>query len=821
MSTINDFEKIAYKTFSKKYKFEPTQFHIIVTDNIIFNEKCHLVSLFKDYLIIDDINEFLKRYYTKAESVIRIKKYIDYYETYNFIYPNYTSIPESIFIYHNIHKKQRILDEQEKIERERLSKLNNSSLSKNNKTVFNNSAYDSILQPSSNLYNSIFGIDDDKNEDSIEELNKLIDNMSNKNIVYKEDLKKMAGKQYKKFPICIRIHYPGDKSKKKPDLSPINFIKIKLPSPAKNALKTVVNNSHLKLKSLETLYSKNNINKEQEKNGIENIKKKNLIVNHSIKNSCSNINNQLIYRKLNPIDKERQNNYFSVNYYRHKKILTTGNIDSYSPSKYNKIINTKSNFYIKKINNMKKSETYRENYNKNNLPINSKVINGKLAEILKSFKYKNSIYQKNKSESKTDRKSNYKFINKNIISTNNQLFQSLSNNNGIKNNLFKELELYTIKSQKKYRKITPLRLNNLPQFETKNSITSGVKNKSTITTEPIMRHKKIIENKNLNFKNNNIFLDSYLKKNYLSSSCNNFLIKNMNNNFNTLSKNSNTITPDENYIMLKSDQKIPPLIQSKYKQIIDNKSLTTKKSTIQNSDNNEGRFKKVKSVNNGDTNNKNKLFFKKRLIEGNDLNLRQNKTSLINKNCFNINYSKGKNSNNDLYNNHTYLETDYNSLSNYYKNMINSKINKNTINFINNNIINFNNNEDINKKYLKTEESKKGSNLMIKGKKKIIIIKKNHKNSNKNINSFNNNMSYKNNDTINNQNSKLTSTNLTERTRTENTSKNIGAYNDKKINDNSLKPANINNLKRKLNFQYQIKTNNKPGNDDYRKLDFY
>ena len=37
-------------------------------NDLIYNEPTQLVSIFKDYLILDDINEFLKRPYYAVES---------------------------------------------------------------------------------------------------------------------------------------------------------------------------------------------------------------------------------------------------------------------------------------------------------------------------------------------------------------------------------------------------------------------------------------------------------------------------------------------------------------------------------------------------------------------------------------------------------------------------------------------------------------------------------------------------------------------------------------------------------------------------------
>ena len=44
-------------------------------NDLVYNEPTHLVSVFKDYLILDDINEFLKRPYTNEEQKVRLPKF--------------------------------------------------------------------------------------------------------------------------------------------------------------------------------------------------------------------------------------------------------------------------------------------------------------------------------------------------------------------------------------------------------------------------------------------------------------------------------------------------------------------------------------------------------------------------------------------------------------------------------------------------------------------------------------------------------------------------------------------------------------------------
>jgi len=80
----------------------------------MYNEKVQIVSVFKDYLIMDDLTEFLKRPYTLQESTIRLTKIFEFYENYSQIFPNYIAIPERKFMYKNIERKQRLLEQQDR-----------------------------------------------------------------------------------------------------------------------------------------------------------------------------------------------------------------------------------------------------------------------------------------------------------------------------------------------------------------------------------------------------------------------------------------------------------------------------------------------------------------------------------------------------------------------------------------------------------------------------------------------------------------------------------------------------------------------------------
>lgn len=66
-----------------KYTTSIEFFNVKVVNDIMYNEKVQVVSVFKDYLIYDDLTEFLKRPYTLAESSVRLTKIFEFYDSYS------------------------------------------------------------------------------------------------------------------------------------------------------------------------------------------------------------------------------------------------------------------------------------------------------------------------------------------------------------------------------------------------------------------------------------------------------------------------------------------------------------------------------------------------------------------------------------------------------------------------------------------------------------------------------------------------------------------------------------------------------------------
>ena len=66
----------------KKYNCTISEFNLIILKKLLYNINCHIVSVFKDYMIYDYIDEYLRRFYLLNESIQRLPKFSKYYKNY-------------------------------------------------------------------------------------------------------------------------------------------------------------------------------------------------------------------------------------------------------------------------------------------------------------------------------------------------------------------------------------------------------------------------------------------------------------------------------------------------------------------------------------------------------------------------------------------------------------------------------------------------------------------------------------------------------------------------------------------------------------------
>ena len=85
----------------RKYQTTQEKYNILIIHSIVFDQKNHLVTEFKNYLLWDETSEFLKRYYKKNESKGRIPKISEYYEKYTLFAPVYFGLNSEIILIMN------------------------------------------------------------------------------------------------------------------------------------------------------------------------------------------------------------------------------------------------------------------------------------------------------------------------------------------------------------------------------------------------------------------------------------------------------------------------------------------------------------------------------------------------------------------------------------------------------------------------------------------------------------------------------------------------------------------------------------------------
>ena len=208
---ILSYYSISQNLLLKKYSNKEYNYAYINTNYLIFNEKCSIVSIFKDYLIYDDSNEFLRKFYSIKENNERLKKIYNFYSTYSQIFPNYLILNENIFLYRNIRKKQRIIDQYNKIkkeEEENRKKLQiglSSNKKKNFIQIFDKSTQESINRYQPSITNTLLtnkkSLDETKSTISISLYNKI--NHNNNNLIINESFKDDNNTTLKSFESII------------------------------------------------------------------------------------------------------------------------------------------------------------------------------------------------------------------------------------------------------------------------------------------------------------------------------------------------------------------------------------------------------------------------------------------------------------------------------------------------------------------------------------------------------------------------------------------------------------------------------------------
>jgi len=560
----------------KRYDSNCIKINIKTINDIIYDERKHIVSVFKDYLFWDENSDFLKRFYKLNESIDRMPRISAYYQTYTLIKPIYFKLECYKLISKNLKRhKKRLENLEEKISKNNVKRNNNNSgHEENNKIETNINNFSKIVKSHFIKSENLIDLNNNKDNDNFKDYNVHLKKEKNNNeyslYLYEEI-------NSKNFEIEKNIHgkdinFNGIKKmiKLKDDGNKYNIEKFNL-EVNRNENKIITNEENIindkvinsfsfleieKLIDLKVDYSANtksqakiqplrilqkfsdrdfnNYNITEISNNDINIKK-NIIVkrNNYIKNGKKNVNNYLIKR---PIDKDSKTflkekdskNNNSIQ----KQILLTKNNEETEYTKHSLFLDEYSiilpdnkdiKFQIISKNYINLSLNYEHSFMVNNIEKNIKEIRNEKNKINENSVLTIDTIINNKHQSKikeAPKTMNSKEKEKLLITYQNKISDINIKKENIKDSKKINIPILNLKN-----------INNLINSENLNFKTGKIYNinnnfnkqslESRKNSEPVKNDKCKINNNNIHNKEN-LKLQSQIDKNLIKRTQKNF-----------------------------------------------------------------------------------------------------------------------------------------------------------------------------------------------------------------------------------------------------------------------------------------------------------
>ena len=650
------FKSVLYKKYNNYTNKTNDILNNIIVDSLIYNKNTHLVSKFKDYMVLDYIDEFLKRIYFVNESKERLPKISQYYKNYLkfFCHPIYKNFKFNSIIqsygddqaelyYLNNYGRQTLEPNNNE---NNLNIDNQNNKNKNNKVLNNNHnnyhKKNNLLNKNQCIYkdrNNIF------NNTIIDFINGVNEIKFMKEIIKTEHSSIMEDNNYnlkisnlKSSNMLFEDSISHSKANLLQTIQLIKFEKeincAKPVSKSNNKISSNINTNNYKIS--DNNCNKNYLNHILKKNKVFNSCNTNVIKNKTENNYKSNYNiefksnNQpILFSKSNDLKKLKTNNFQQNhlckdnNYF----VLNTINCINNAKSNDNKALKYNNNNNYILSNSNKKPDIYKtkgtisnisnfyKNYNQNNVKSRNLIKNN----------IKNITNKLNNNKFTYDKQTvNKNLINFNSIFNNKQLLtiNTFNSNKVLKNN-----NVNTNSNTKKGNLNSEN--NNINNYinEIKSKIKNKIINTKTITNKYDKNKKSNTYQKitNINLNSINIFTNNNVNNLNIYNDGSNY---NTNNNDNKL-KISNLIekiNENNNHSNKFTDNKFNKYNVSQIKEEIVNTFENTKTNIEDSTVNN--------IIDNIDINAN-----KKKTSTSNDLNnLIKNKTKIIE-------YNKNKNLN--------------------------------------------------------------------------------------------------------------------------------------------------------------------------------
>ena len=571
----------------KHYSITKKKYNIYIINSIIFDQKNHIVTEFKNYLLWDETSEFLKRFYYLAESFERLPNISQYYETYTLFSPIYFGLDSPLIIIMNewTKRKKKYLEYIEEKEEEDEKKKNNKNYeenlnfkkiiksnlisessdikSKNSSKTIDLTKYDNIdsffLKENNNLTSNEKEKEQNNNNNINNDisLSKIMNDLSSNYSVYINNIKKNEENETKNNFKKQKKEKDNKKEINTKDKNINAYDNIfSLINLYKNRNKNIHNKSKNKKNYYASTYNSNSKIKKKPlndkfKDKIKEINKKNNIINLPVTETKNN-NNTFKKNRLNTHKKSLQitlNNFTrnktSLKEKKEKEknkkqtltnthINTNTNINSFNNSANNSL--TKCNIRKQKLKKLYlRNLITQSNYyiiQKDKSQISNTIDLNNNNDTTYSIKKNNCVFSKLLNFN--NEKNKKSLLNRNLINLKN--FNSYRTNKNTPSNTQISFEPFTYKINKIIKKkrivttSTNSFSNNINSNKNNNNNSNNINDYNKKINNYILLNKKL---SNGNLIRNLVLNQFYSKKEIVPKSKNNFIYNNTNNYFNS------------------------------------------------------------------------------------------------------------------------------------------------------------------------------------------------------------------------------------------------------------------------------------------------
>ena len=388
--------------------------------------------MFKEYLIYEDYNEFLKQYYNESFLYKKLEKILNFYDKYSKIFPNYTVLRESKYLYKNIKRKQKVINLMNENVKMKYSEDDNNSESESCiNTIFNSKVINSIYtgHNSDTLNRTDSNMNDNRSlncfinkitlfEKQKEKMSKDKKSKKDENILKNKNEEQIIYKKIANLFFTSCLNHPNNSinknnKKKKEKIkngmennNNSNVIPHKLKFKSIPKQKSSTNIIYKNKKKYISIKHKNIIKKNNSNNNI--VESKNILNKKNNINTNNNNSNRFLFNNVN--NSYRGSNMKNLlDYDKYKKIILSTNTTSSHKILTERVFssprNTKNNLSVKKnqiSNSRAKNKT--NNMNKNNKFIKRNISSNILHKIKNNNSKKKKINMKNNNHFREEKK---------------------------------------------------------------------------------------------------------------------------------------------------------------------------------------------------------------------------------------------------------------------------------------------------------------------------------------------------------------------------------------------------------------------------------